>query len=259
MDLSPSSRTRACASSPLSSAANADDDSLFDGGVRVLWRLTQSGPHRSHEERLSAGKENKTPKWNPVLATSWPVWASPRVSARLGRPRRRARSSAVWASSNLASGLGVHFTDLDELNTQAEPGATGSTSGCIVPRVRCRWTGWSRGVGSFTSRRGLGSLWERGTPCQLGWLHFLRRSALRAARPPVAGAVVLVRDRHHELRVYFGGQRLATLTKRPRSQDIVYHPEQFRTVAPASAIKAAQTARTPGDSTRGGASSAVRV
>ena len=74
----------------------------------------------------------------------------------------------------------------------------------------------------------------------VGMASFPRRSALRAGgEGPGSGAVVLVRDRHHELRVYFGGQRLATLTKRPQSQDIVYHPEQFRTVAPASAIKAA--------------------
>ena len=56
--------------------------------------------------------------------------------------------------------------------------------------------------------------------------------------PPVAGSVVLVRERHHELLVFSGGQRIATLTKRPQSQDIIYHPDQFRTVAPASAIKA---------------------
>jgi len=48
-----------------------------------------------------------------------------------------------------------------------------------------------------------------------------------------------VRERHHELLVFSGGQRIATLTKRPQSRDIVYHPDQFRTVAPASAIKAA--------------------
>jgi len=39
--------------------------------------------------------------------------------------------------------------------------------------------------------------------------------------------------------VFVGGQCIATLTKRPQSQEIVYHPDQFRTVAPASAIKAA--------------------
>lgn len=58
------------------------------------------------------------------------------------------------------------------------------------------------------------------------------------SEPPVAGSVVFIRDRQRELLVFSGGQRIATLAKRPQSQDIVYHPDQFRTVAPASAIKA---------------------
>lgn len=59
------------------------------------------------------------------------------------------------------------------------------------------------------------------------------------SRPAVAGTVVQVRERQRQLRVYFGGQGIATLSKRPQSQEIVYHPDQFRTVASASAMTAA--------------------
>lgn len=58
------------------------------------------------------------------------------------------------------------------------------------------------------------------------------------SEPAVAGAVVLVRERNRTLRVFSRSQLIATLTKRPQSQEIVYHPDQFRTVAPASAIRA---------------------
>lgn len=62
------------------------------------------------------------------------------------------------------------------------------------------------------------------------------------AQPPVAGAVVLVRERHRNLRVYHQGQLIATLAKTPRSQEIVFHPEQFAQVAPAPAIRRADHA-----------------
>ncbi len=51
--------------------------------------------------------------------------------------------------------------------------------------------------------------------------------------------MVQVRERDRQLRVFAGGQCIATLAKRPQSQEIVYHPDQFRTVASAAALKAA--------------------
>ena len=47
------------------------------------------------------------------------------------------------------------------------------------------------------------------------------------AEPPVAGSVVQVRERQLHLRVFAKGSLIATLTKRPRSQEIVQHPDQF--------------------------------
>lgn len=55
--------------------------------------------------------------------------------------------------------------------------------------------------------------------------------------PPVAGTLVQVRERHGRLSVWSGGGRLSELAKRPRSQEIVTHPDQFRTVAPAASLR----------------------
>src|SRR5258708_3774537 len=56
--------------------------------------------------------------------------------------------------------------------------------------------------------------------------------------PPVAGSVVQVCERHGALSVWSAGQLVAQLAKRPRSQEMVSHPDQFRTVAPISASRA---------------------
>lgn len=56
------------------------------------------------------------------------------------------------------------------------------------------------------------------------------------ADPPVAGAVVLVRERQRALRIYHQGQLITTLTKRPRSHDIVQHPDQFKGVEPVAPL-----------------------
>ena len=57
------------------------------------------------------------------------------------------------------------------------------------------------------------------------------------SNPPVAGAMVLVRERHRELRMFHQGQLIATIRKQPRSQEIVIHPDQFRDVAPTPSLR----------------------
>jgi hypothetical protein len=59
--------------------------------------------------------------------------------------------------------------------------------------------------------------------------------------PSVAGSIVLVREHHRELLVFSGGQLIATLQKHACSKQIVVHPDQFRGVAPASALNQAAT------------------
>jgi hypothetical protein len=53
--------------------------------------------------------------------------------------------------------------------------------------------------------------------------------------PPVAGSTVQVRAQHGVLSVWRAGQLLVSLAQRARSGEVVTHPDQFRTVASASA------------------------
>jgi C4-dicarboxylate-specific signal transduction histidine kinase len=50
---------------------------------------------------------------------------------------------------------------------------------------------------------------------------------------------VLVRERARELRIFHQGQLVVTLQKRPRSQEIVLHPDQFQQVAPVASLRQA--------------------
>jgi hypothetical protein len=60
--------------------------------------------------------------------------------------------------------------------------------------------------------------------------------------PPLAGAVVQVRERHGTLAVWSAGQLVVERAKRSQSQTHVEHPEQFRHVAPAAARRTQLTA-----------------
>jgi hypothetical protein len=135
----------------------------------------------------------------------------------------------------------VHFTDVDDLNAQARAWCD-RLNQRVQRTTRCvpldRWV-----------EEGLSPLptdfaWERfGTEeRRVSWDGFISYDGVLyglPSEPAVAGTLVQVRERHHELRVWACGQHIATLTKRPQSQEIVYHPDQFRTVASAAAIKAA--------------------
>src|SRR5947207_3362155 len=53
------------------------------------------------------------------------------------------------------------------------------------------------------------------------------------------GSVEQVRARQGVLHVWAQGQRLLSVALRPRSGEVVTHPDQFRTVAPASPLRLA--------------------
>ena len=136
---------------------------------------------------------------------------------------------------------GVHFTDLDDLNEQAQ-----TWSDRINQRVQrtTRQVPMDRWVEENLAPLPTDYAWERfGTEeRRVSWDGFLSYDGVLyglPSEPAVAGSMVCVRERHRTLRVFSGGQLIATLTKRPQSQEIVYHPDQFRTVAPASALRIA--------------------
>ena len=59
------------------------------------------------------------------------------------------------------------------------------------------------------------------------------------SQPPTAGALVQVCKRHRELTVFYQGQLIATHQVRPRSSDIVEHPDQFQGVPPTPSLRQA--------------------
>ena len=77
---------------------------------------------------------------------------------------------------------------------------------------------------------------------RVGWDGYLSYDGVLyglPSNPPLAGSVVQVRERHGVLSIWSAGQLVVEYTKRPQSQLTVTHPDQFRTVVPAAARRAA--------------------
>jgi hypothetical protein len=136
---------------------------------------------------------------------------------------------------------GVRFTDIDDLNAQA-------LSWCdrINQRVHrtTRQAPLERWVEEPLAPLPRDFAWERfgAEERRVSWDGFISYDGVLyglPSDPPVAGTTVQVRERARELRVFHHGQLIATLHQRPRSQEIVLHPEQFRHVVPASAQRQA--------------------
>ena len=184
--------------------------------------------------------QDKTPKWNPVFSDFMAcLGVAPRV-CKARTPQTKGKIERSVGIIKHGFWPGVHFTDIDDLNAQAR---------IWCDRLNQRVHHTTRRVPmDLWVEENLASLpkdyaWERfGTEeRRVSWDGFIAYDGVLyglPSEPRVCGSVVLVRERHHDLLVFAGGQRIATLTKRPQSQDIVYHPDQFRTVAPASAIRA---------------------
>jgi hypothetical protein len=87
-----------------------------------------------------------------------------------------------------------------------------------------------------------GYAWERfgAEERKVSWDGFLSYDGVLyglPAEPPVAGSVVQVRERQLQLRVFAKGSLITTLNKRPRSQEIMQHPEQFSKVSPTGSLR----------------------
>jgi transposase len=187
---------------------------------------------------------DKTPKWNPVFSDFMAtLGVAPRV-CKARTPQTKGKIERSVGIIKYGFWPGVHFTDIDDLNAQA-------LAWCdrLNQRVHrtTRAVPLDRWVEEDLAPLPKDEVWERfGTEeRRVSWDGFIAYDGVLyglPSDPPVAGLMGRVRERHHHLLVFSGGQRIATLTKRPQSQEIVYHPDQFRTVAPASAIRAAAKA-----------------
>ncbi len=185
--------------------------------------------------------EDKTPRWNPVFSD---FMASIGVAPRVCKPRTPQTKGKIERSVEVIKyGFwpGVRFTDLDDLNEQA-------VTWCnrLNQRVHrtTRQVPLDRWVEENLAPLPTDYAWERfgSEERRVSWDGFISYDGVLyglPSEPAAAGSIVLVRERDRTLRVFSRGQLIVTLTKRPQSQEIVYHPDQFRTVAPVSAMRAA--------------------
>jgi transposase len=181
------------------------------------------------------------PKWNPVFSD---FMASIGVAPRVCKARTPQTKGKVERSVGVVKyGFwpGVHFSDIDDLNAQA-------LRWCdrLNQRIHrtTRQVPLERWVEEPLAPLPKGFAWERfgGEERKVTWDGFISYDGVLyglPSHPAVAGTLVQVRERQRELRVFHHSQLIATLAKRPRSQEIIWHPEQFRHVAPASAQRQA--------------------
>jgi transposase len=184
--------------------------------------------------------EGETPRWNPVFAD---FMATLGVAPRVCKPYKPQTKGKVERSVEVIKyGFwpGVRFTDVDDLNEQA-----------------LTWCNRLNQKVHRTTRKPPMDLWVeenlRPLPADRAWERYgaeERRVSSDGfiafdgvlyglpSQPPTAGAIVQVRKRGRELRIFSHGALVATHQIRPRSAEIVMHPEQFVGVPPTPSLRA---------------------
>jgi transposase len=187
--------------------------------------------------------DGKTPKWNPLFAD---FMACIGVAARVCKSYTPQTKGKVERSVGVIKSSfwpGVRFSDIDHLNDQARLWCDRLNQKLHRSTLRIPMDLW---VEENLMALPTDFAWQRfGTEeRKVSWDGFISYDGVHyglPAEPTVAGSVVLVRERNRELLVFSAGQLIATLHKQACSQQIVVHPDQFRGVAPASALKQAAT------------------
>jgi hypothetical protein len=138
---------------------------------------------------------------------------------------------------------GIRFTDLDDLNRQAH-------AWCERINSRLHRTKHARPVDRLAEEKLLplpeAFAWERFATEErkVTWDGYVSYDGVLYGLPAVlelAGKHVQVRERKGVLTVWSGGAQVFEIAKRPRSQDSVPHPEQWKTIASVSTTRRAPT------------------
>jgi transposase len=185
--------------------------------------------------------DGKVPKWNPVFSDFMAsIGMAPRV-CKAYTPQTKGKVERTVGFVKQSLWAGIHFTDIDDLNRQAH-------AWCERINARVHRTTHERPI-DRRAREPLSPLpaafaWERFATEErkVSWDGYLSYDGVLyglPSEPPLAGTVVQVREQRGVLSVWSRGQSVVSLVKRPRSQDIVDHPDQFRTVASANASRLA--------------------
>jgi len=183
--------------------------------------------------------DGKIAKWNPVFAD---FMASIGVSPRVCKPYTPQTKGKVERTVEvIKKGFwpGVRFTDIDDLNEQARVWCDRLNQRVHRTTLRIPMDLW---VEEQLQRLPKAFAWERfgAEERRVSWDGFLSYDGVLyglPSQPGVCGCLVSVRERHQHLRVFSAGQLIAELVKHPRSQDIVLHPDQFKTVLPTASLR----------------------
>ena len=187
--------------------------------------------------------EDKGPRWNARFADFMAsIGVAPRV-CKAYTPQTKGKIERTIGFVKKNFWPGVSFTDIDDLNRQA-------AAWCERVNSRFHGTTHERPIERITQEP-LAPLpqafaWERFATEErkVGWDGYFSYDGVLyglPSSPPLAGAVVQVRERHGTLAVWSAGQLIVELAKRSRSQTHVEHPDQFRHLAPAAARRAQMT------------------
>jgi transposase len=179
------------------------------------------------------------PKWHPLFAE---FMAAIAVAPRVCKPYTPQTKGKIERSVGIVKHSfwpGVHFEDLDDLNQQA-------LSWCTERNARVHRTTHQRPLDRWAEEQ-LRPLpeaftWERfgSEERKVSWDGYISYDGVLyglPSEPAVAGTLVQVREHQGNLKLYQHARLLVTYRKRPRSHEVVQHPEQFRTVLPAAAVR----------------------
>jgi len=184
--------------------------------------------------------EEHQPRWNAHFADFMAsIGVAPRV-CKAYTPQTKGKIERTIGFVKKNFWPGVSFSEIDDLNRQAQ-------IWCERINTRVHGTTHER-PSERREQEPLGPLpqafaWERfaAEERKVGWDGYFSYDGVLyglPSSPPLAGAVVQVRERRGTLAVWSAGQLVVELAKRPRSQTHVEHPDQFRNVPPAASRRA---------------------
>jgi transposase len=187
--------------------------------------------------------EDNKPRWNPRFAD---FMVSIGVGARVCKPytpQTKGKVERTVGHVKRTLWAGISFTDLDDLNRQAY-------AWCERINSRVHRTTHARPIDRLAEEHLLplpeAFAWERFATEErkVTWDGYVSYDGVLYGLPGtlhLAGKTIQVRERKGMLTVWSEGKRVFEVAKRPRSQDSVPHPEQWKTVASVASTRRAPT------------------
>ncbi len=188
--------------------------------------------------------ESGAPRWHPRFQE---LVSALGITPRICKPYTPQTKGKVERSVGVVKHdfwPGVRFTDLDDLNAQAQ-------AWCGQLNRRVHRTTQQRPLDLLAAEElrplPAGWMWERflAEDRRVSWDGYVSYDGVlyglpsRAGAAALAGSQVQVSEWQGQVSVWQQGQRVLAVTRRTRSGTCVPHPDQFRTVVPAAAARRA--------------------